>query len=168
MQSVFVRNICSNIHSNRMNTIEIEYWCKLKMKYFSRIESCSERKDTIFWDPRKVARHSIIKKVVAYTAFVNLIPVAEQCSSTACIRPYHRGHKTGAVLRSGKHWHAVLEQCLALLKSYDSSTAVSAVTGHSGVLSLSCPYVKDLHQMWKIPGAALQALPASALIHCLT
>ena len=62
-----------------------------------------------------------------------LIPVAEQCSSTACIGPHHCGHRTGAVLSSDKHWHAVLEHCLALLKSYDSSTAVSAVTGRSGI-----------------------------------
>ena len=37
------------------------------------------------------------------------------------------------MLSSDKHWHAVLEHFLALLESYDSSTAVSAVTGRSGV-----------------------------------
>ena len=42
---------------------------------------------------------------------------------------HHCGNRTGAVLNSDKHRHAVLEHCLALLKSYDSSTAVSAVTG---------------------------------------
>ena len=97
------------------------------------------------------------------TALVNLIPVAEQCSSTARIGPHHCGHRTGAVLSSDKHWHAVLEHCLALLESYDSSTAVSAVTGRSGVWVTvlghcqALPYdpatasVKDLYQMRKIP-----------------
>ena len=92
------------------------------------------------------------------TAFVNLIPVAEQCSSTACIGPHHCGHRTGAVLSSDKHWHAVLEHCLALLESYDSSTAVSAVTDCSGVqvtISGQCQALpdsmKDLYHMWKIP-----------------
>ena len=99
----------------------------------------------------------------AVLAFVNLIPVAEQCSSTARIGPHHCGHRTGAVLSSDKHWHAVLEHCLALLESYDSSTAVSAVTGRSGVWVTvlghcqALPYdpvtasVKDLYQMRKIP-----------------
>mgnify|MGYP001800622082 CR=1 FL=1 len=59
-----------------------------------------------------------------FYAFVNLIPVAEQCSSTTRIGPHYCGHRTGAVL----------EHCLAPLESYDSSTAVSAVTGRSGVL----------------------------------
>ena len=66
--------------------------------------------------------------------FLNLIPVAEQYSSNARIGPHHWGHRTGAVLSSDKHWHAVLKHCLALLESYDSCTAVSAVTGRSGVL----------------------------------
>ena len=66
-------------------------------------------------------------------AFVNLIPVVEQCSSTARIGPHHCGHRTGAVLSSDKHWHAELEHCLALHESHDSSTAVSAVTSRSGV-----------------------------------
>ena len=89
--------------------------------------------------------------------------MAEQCSSTARIGPHHSGQRTGEVLSSDKHWHAVLELCLALLKSYDSGTAVSAVTGHSGVRVTvlshcqTLPYdsvtasVKDLYQMWKIP-----------------
>ena len=96
-------------------------------------------------------------------AFVNLIPVAEQCSSTARIGPHHCGHRTGAVLSSDKHWHAVLEHCLALLESYDSSTAVSAVTGRSGVQVFVLGHcqallydpvtasAKKLFQMWKIP-----------------
>ena len=96
-------------------------------------------------------------------AFVNLIPVTEQCLSTARIRPPHCGHRTGAVLSSDKNWHAVLEHCLALLESYDSSTAISAATGGSGVWVTvlghcqALPYdpviasVKDLYQMWKIP-----------------
>ena len=67
------------------------------------------------------------------TGFVSLIPVAEQWSMTAAIGPHHCGHRTGAVLSSDKHWLAVLEHCLALFKSYDSSTAVSAVIGSSGV-----------------------------------
>ena len=46
----------------------------------------------------------------------------------------HCPHRTGAVLCSDKHWHAVLERCIALLECYDSSTAVSVVTGRSGVL----------------------------------
>ena len=66
------------------------------------------------------------------------------------------------MLSSDKHWHAVLEHCLALLESYDSSTAVSAVTGRSGVRVTvlghcqALPYdpvtasVKDLYRMWKI------------------
>ena len=95
--------------------------------------------------------------------FVNLIPVAGQCSCTAGIGSHHCGHKTGEVDSSDKHWHAVLEHCLALLESYDWSTAVSAVPGRSGVRvtvlghSQALPYdpvtasVKDLYQMWKIP-----------------
>ena len=78
------------------------------------------------------------------------------------IGPLHCGHRTGAVLGSDNHWHAVLEHCLALLESYDSNTAVSAVTGRSGVRVAvlghcqALPYdpvtvsVKDLYQMWKI------------------
>ena len=94
--------------------------------------------------------------------------------STARIGPHHCGHRTGAVLSSDKHWHAVLEHCLALRESYDSSTAVSAVTGRSGVWVTvpghcqALPYdpvtasVRDLNQMRKI---SEQALLASALIH---
>ena len=79
------------------------------------------------------------------------------------IGPLHCGHRTGAVLGSDNHWHVVLEHCLALLESYDSSTAVTAVTGCSGVrVAVMChcqalPYdpvtvsVKDLYQIWKIP-----------------
>ena len=67
-------------------------------------------------------------------AFVNFIPVAGQCSSAARIGPHHWRPRTGAVLSSDKHWHAVLKHCLALLESYDSITAFSAVTGRSGVL----------------------------------
>ena len=89
--------------------------------------------------------------------------MAEQCLSTARIGPHHCGHRTGAVLSSDKHWHAVLEHCLALLESYDSSTAVSAGTGRSGVRVTvlghcqALPYdsvtasMEDLYQMWKIP-----------------
>ena len=85
--------------------------------------------------------------------------MAEQSSSTARIGPYHCGHRTRAVLSSDKHWHAVLEHCLELLESYDSSTAVSAVTGRSGVWVTvlghcqALPYdlvtasVEDLYQM---------------------
>ena len=50
-------------------------------------------------------------------AFVNLIPVAGQCSSAARIGPHHWRHRTGAVLSSDKHWHAVLKHCLALLNT---------------------------------------------------
>ena len=101
--------------------------------------------------------------LIVLWAFVNLIPVAEQCSRTARIGPHHCGHRTGAVLSSDKHWHAVLEHCLALLKSYDSSTAASAVTGQIGVRvtvlghCLALPYdsgtasMKYLYQMWKNP-----------------
>ena len=59
-------------------------------------------------------------------AFVSLIPVARR-------GPHHCGHRTGAVLSSDKHWHTGLEHCSALLESYDSSAAVSAVTGRGGV-----------------------------------
>ena len=61
-------------------------------------------------------------------AFVNLILVAQMCSSTT-----RCGHRTGAVLSSDEHWHPVLEHCFALLESYDSSAAASAATGRSGV-----------------------------------
>ena len=64
----------------------------------------------------------------AYTdilAFVNLIPVAEQCLSTARIGPHHCGHRTGAVLSSDKHWQAVLEHCLALLSVLSLAAVVS-------------------------------------------
>ena len=45
--------------------------------------------------------------------FLNSIPMAKQCSSTARIGPHHCGHRTRAVLSSDMHWHAVLEHCLA-------------------------------------------------------
>ena len=77
-------------------------------------------------------------------AFVNLIPVVEQCSSIAHIGPHHCSHRTRAVLSSDKYWHAVLEHCLALLQSYDTSTAASAVTGHSGVLVTVLGYCQAL------------------------
>ena len=63
------------------------------------------------------------------------------------------------MLSSDNHWHAVLEHCLALLDSYDSSTAVGDVTGRSGVLVISLghcqalpydrvtAYVKDFYQL---------------------
>ena len=79
-----------------------------------------------------LADHCLKPVNIETLAFVNLILVAEQCSSTARIRPHHCGHKTGAVLSSDKHRHAVLKHCLALLESYDSSTAVTA---RSGVLA---------------------------------
>ena len=112
-------------------------------------------------------------------AFVNLIPVAAQCSSTARIGPHHCGHRIGEVLSSDKHWHAVLVLCLVLLDSFDSSTAVSAVTGRSGLQVTvlghcqALPYdlVTCFHDRLlpnvENSGAVLQALPASALIHCL-
>ena len=107
---------------------------------------------------------SIIQKIITNEqAFVHLIPAADQCLSTACIGPHHCGHWNGAVMSRDKHWHAVLEHCLALLQSYDSSTAVSAVTGRSCVRVTvlghcqALPYdsvtasMKDLYQMWKNP-----------------
>ena len=54
--------------------------------------------------------------------------------STVRIGPHQCGHRTGAVHSSEKHRHAVLKHRLALLESYDSSTAASAVNGHSVVL----------------------------------
>ena len=95
--------------------------------------------------------------------FANSIPVAEQSLSTASIGPHYCGHRTRAVLSSDKHWDAVLEHCLALLEFCDSSTAISAVTGCSGLLVIvldhcqALPYdsvtayEKDFHQIWKIP-----------------
>ena len=77
-------------------------------------------------------------------AFVNLIPVSEHCSTSARTGPHHCAHKTRAVLRSGKHWHAVLEHCLALLQSYVSVTAVTAVTGRSGVLPTALGHCQAL------------------------
>ena len=79
------------------------------------------------------------------TAFVILIPVAEQCSSTARIGLYHCGHRTGAVLSSDEHWHTVLKHCLALLKSYDSCIAVSDLNGRSGVLVTVLGHCQALH-----------------------
>mgnify|MGYP001795156518 CR=1 FL=1 len=67
------------------------------------------------------------------------------------------------MLSGDKHWHAELGHCLALLESYDLSTDVSAVTGHSGVrvtVLANCQAllygpvtasVKYLHHMWNIP-----------------
>ena len=64
----------------------------------------------------------------------------------------------------------------ALLQSYVSSAAASAVTDHSGVPVTALghcqalPYdtvpvaVIDLYQMWKIPEQMLQAVLTSALI----
>ena len=97
--------------------------------------------------------------------------MSEQCSSTARIGPHHCGHRTRAVLSSDKHWHTVPEHRLALLESYDSSTAVSAVIGRSGVRVTvlghcqALPYdpvtasVKELYQMWKFPEQCCQCLP---------
>ena len=71
--------------------------------------------------------------------FVNLIPVAEQCSSTARIGPHHCGHRTGAVLSSDKHWHAVLE--------HFSATAIKlANAGNSHSLdNLPLRFVTGIH-----------------------
>ena len=102
--------------------------------------------------------------------------MAEQCLSTARIGPHQCGHRTRAVLSSDKHWQAVLEHCLALLGSYDTSTAVSAVTGRSlghctGLLSSTALWPSHcFHELLlpnvDNPGAVLKALLASALIHC--
>ena len=46
-----------------------------------------------------------------------------------CLGSHHCGHRTGAVPSSDKHWQAALEHCLALLKTYDSSTAVLVCPG---------------------------------------
>ena len=73
----------------------------------------------------------------------------------------------------------MIEHCIALLESYDSSTAVSAVTGRSGVqvfvlgqnqALLYDPVTASAKKL--IPnvensGAVLQALFARALIHSL-
>ena len=80
------------------------------------------------------------------------------------------------MLSRDNHRHAVFEHCLALLDSYDSSTAISAVTGRSSVRITilghcqALPYdpvltasVKDLYQMLKV----WEQCFASALIHCL-
>ena len=64
--------------------------------------------------------------LVGLPAFVNLIPVAEQCSSTARIGPHPCGHRTGAVLSSDKHWHAVLEHCFGPMPAVVRSSAGSA------------------------------------------
>mgnify|MGYP001798439455 CR=1 FL=1 len=50
-------------------------------------------------------------------AFVNSIPAAEQCLSTARIGLHHCGHRPGTVLSSDRHWHAVLEHGVALRQS---------------------------------------------------
>ena len=81
----------------------------------------------------------------------------------------HYPHRTRAVLSRDNHWHAVPEHCLALLDSYDSSTASSAVSCRSSVRVTvlghcqALPYdpvltasVKDLYQMLKVQ-----------FIHCL-
>ena len=51
------------------------------------------------------------------------------------------------LLSSDKHWHAVLEHYLALLESYDSNAAVSAVTRLSlaSVVSWSLSWVTAKH-----------------------
>ena len=89
--------------------------------------------------------------------------MSEQCRSTVRIGPHQCGHRTGAVHSTERHWHAVLKHRLALLESYDSSTAVSAVPGHSVVLVTvlghcqALPYdpvtafLKDFYRIWKIP-----------------
>ena len=48
-------------------------------------------------------------------AFLNLIRVSEQGSSTAHIGPHNCCHRIGAVLRSGKLWNTALKHWLALL-----------------------------------------------------
>ena len=65
-------------------------------------------------------------------------------------------HRIGAVLRNDKHLHAVLNHCLALLQSYDSRTAVTTL----------CP--SHCFSKMEDSEAELQALLASALIHCLS
>ena len=62
-------------------------------------------------------------------SFEDLIPVADQCSRTARIGLPHCGHESRAALSSDKYFHSVLKHCLALLESYDSSTAVTARSG---------------------------------------
>ena len=114
---------------------------------------------------------SIIQKIITNEqAFVHLIPAADQCLSTACIGPHHCGHWNGAVMSRDKHWHAVLEHCLALLESYDSSSCVRfTVLGHYQALPYDpvTAFMKDLYQMWKNPEQCSKLL-VSALIHCLT
>ena len=66
------------------------------------------------------------------------------------IAPLRPSYRSRTVLSSYKHRHVVLEHCLALLQSYASSTAVSAVTGRSGVLVTAMGTVKPctLTQSW--------------------
>ena len=57
-----------------------------------------------------VKQDFFLKKIIVIklSAFVNLIPVAEPCSSTARIGPNHCRHRTRVVFSSDKHWHTVL------------------------------------------------------------
>ena len=115
-------------------------------------------------------------KFEVISAFVNLIPAAVQWSSTARTGPHHCGHRTGAVLSSDKHWHAVLEHC-----SSPMTQALLSVLSLAAVVSWSLSWVTVKQYLWpshcfcerlspnvEISGAVLQSLLASALIHCLT
>ena len=100
----------------------------------------------------------------------NYTYINQKC--TARVWLHHCGLRSGAVLSSDKHWHAVLDHCSALLDSYDSSTAVSALTGRSSVLVIilghcQAPpydrvtaYVKDFYQM--------RIISEQCLIQCIT
>ena len=83
------------------------------------------------------------------------------------------------MLSSDKHWHTVLEHCLALIESYDSSTAVSDVNRRNGVRVTVLGHcqamhydpvtasVKDLYQMWKIPkqGVSFNFIIGKFILH---
>ena len=137
------------------------------LQHWHSESGCKENKHT----HRKIG-------IIYELAFVNLIPVAEQCSSPARIGPRHCGHRTGAVLSSDKNWHAVLEHRLALSPMTQALLSVLSLPqwcpGH-------CPGSLSSTGLWpshcfrerlilnvENSGAVLQALLASALIHCLT
>ena len=117
---------------------------------------------------------SVARLLFVSLAFVNLIPVAEQCSSTARIGPHHCGHRTGAVRSSDKHWALLSTARVLWLKHWcQCCHRPQWCTGHCpGSLSSTALWSSHCFCEILIPyveysGAVLQALLASALIHGL-
>ena len=86
-------------------------------------------------------------------AFVNLIAVAEQCSSTTRIGQHHCGHRTGAVLSSDKHRQAVLGastacQCMPVLVTamHSSGPMAAVMRSYAGSAQALLPHRNQVYK----------------------